>query len=147
MSPDTELVELDREECLRLLRAGGMGRLAVVLGDGAPLLRPLNYIFDEPSQCVAFRTSAGTKLHALLRAKQAAFEIDEIEPGTRTGWSVIIMGVTEEVTNPFELRRLDELALDVWAPGDRAHWCRIRAWTVSGRRIVRAPSPKPDRSS
>ena len=68
----------------------------------------------------------------------AAFEIDEIDPSSRTGWSVIIVGMTEEITSPTEIRRLDRLGLEKWAPGRKEHWMRIRAWTVTGRRIVLA---------
>jgi hypothetical protein len=32
-----------------------------------------------------FRTVAGSKLHALLRTTEAAFEIDGIDEGSRTG--------------------------------------------------------------
>jgi nitroimidazol reductase NimA-like FMN-containing flavoprotein (pyridoxamine 5'-phosphate oxidase superfamily) len=130
------MLELDRAECLRLLASAHFGRVAVVLGETAPpVIRPLNYVFDERSQSVIFRTARGSKLHALLRTKQAAFEVDHIDSATRTGWSVVIVGTTEEITDPGELRRLETLGLDVWAPGSRMHWGRIRAWTVSGRRI------------
>jgi uncharacterized protein len=62
--------------------------------------------------------------------RQAAFEVD------RTGWSVIIHGVADEITHPNEVRRLDRLGLEPWAPGRKPHWVHIRAWTVSGRRIT-----------
>jgi uncharacterized protein len=136
--PASEIQELDRAECLRLLAGSRFGRVGVSAGDGAPMIRPLNYVFDDRSQSVAFRTTRGSKLHALLGAKSATFEVDHVDVEARTGWSVIIVGVTEEVTNPIEVRRLNELGLDVWAPGDRSHWVRIRAWTVSGRRVVGA---------
>ena len=65
-----------------------------------PVIRPVNYVFDERSQSVAFRTADGSKFHAMLVHGNAAFEIDGIDPGSRTGWSVIIVGMTEEVTTP-----------------------------------------------
>ena len=132
----SKLLELSRVECLHLLRRTHFGRLGVSRGEGAPIIRPLNYVFDPRSQSVVFRTAQGSKLHGLLRAKEAAFEIDGIEPGGRTGWSVVAIGVADEVTNPSEIRRLEQLGLEVWAPGPRSHWVRIRARTVSGRRIV-----------
>ena len=142
----SELLELPRTECLNLLRRTHFGRLAVSRGEGAPIVRPLNYVFDPRSQSVVFRTAEGTKLHGLLRAKEAAFEIDGIEPGGHTGWSVVVTGVAEEVTIPSEIRRLDELGLEVWAPGPRSHWLRVRARTISGRRIV-AGAEQRDRGS
>jgi uncharacterized protein len=130
------MVELTREECLELLSAHNFGRLAVVTNSGIPVIRPVNYVFDSRSQSVVFRTGRGSKLHALLNAAKAAFEIDGIDEATQTGWSVIIEGVTAEVTVPNDLGRLERLGLRPWAPGYKPLWVHIRAWTVSGRRLV-----------
>lgn len=134
-SHEGELVELTREECLALLSAHTFGRLAVSGSGDTPIIRPVNYIFDERSQAVVFRTATGSKLHFLVRAANAAFEIDEVDRAARTGWSVIIAGVAEEVTNRTDVRRLEGLGMVTWPPGERSHWVRIRAATVSGRRI------------
>jgi len=135
---ENELLELSRTECLELLAGCRFGRLAVCIGEGAPVVRPVNYAFDESSQSVVFRTAPGSKLHALVRSTKATFEIDDAHPQRRAGWSVIIVGVTEEVTSPSEIRRLQSIGVDPWGPGVKAHWVRIRAWTVSGRRIAPA---------
>src|ERR1035437_5311140 len=126
---------------LRLLASHSFGRLAVSMGEGAPVIRPVNYVFDEPSQSVMFRTALGSKFHALLRSADAAFEIDGIDETSRTGWSVIVRGGTDEVTDPSEVRRLDGLGLEPWAPGPKAHWVHIRAWTSLGpaARVGRRP--------
>jgi uncharacterized protein len=133
--PAGEMLGLARPECLRLLAEASFGRIAVN-GSSGPVIRPVNYVFDEPSQSVIFRTALGSKFHALLRSARAAFEIDGTDPSGRCGWSVIIAGVIEEVTNQSELRRLETIGLDPWAPGFKGHWVRIRANTVSGRRIA-----------
>jgi uncharacterized protein len=127
---------LSRDECLQLLAANSFGRLAVTME--TPVIRPVNYAFDERSQSVVFRTAAGSKFHALLLQANAAFEIDGVDADARTGWSVIIIGMAEEITNPSEIRRLERLGLDHWAPGAKPYWMRIRAWTVTGRQIVAA---------
>ncbi len=137
----SEMRDLSREECLELLAAHGVGRLAVS-GKDAPVIRPVNYAFDQPSQSVVFRTAPGSKFYALLRQNTAAFEVDGVDRDNRIGWSVIIVGATEEVTNASDVRRLDALGLEQWAPGEKPHWVRIRAWTVSGRRIAAAPAPR-----
>lgn len=134
----SEMLALTREECLQLLASHSFGRLAVSMGAGPPVIRPVNYLFYEPSHSVVFRTAEGSKFHALLQSADAAFEIDDIDEGSRTGWSVIMRGVTDEVTDPSDVRRLDSLGLEPWAPGAKPHWMHIRAWTVSGRRIVLA---------
>ncbi len=127
---------LERAECLELLARNSFGRLAVSSGNATPSIRPVNYAFDEASQSVVFKTGYGSKLQALLNSGKAAFEIDGIDPRTCTGWSVIVVGVTERISSPVERRRLERLGLKSWAPGSKPNWVRIRAWTVSGRRIV-----------
>jgi nitroimidazol reductase NimA-like FMN-containing flavoprotein (pyridoxamine 5'-phosphate oxidase superfamily) len=134
--PRTDMFELDRFECLRLLATTGVGRIAVSVTEwDHPVIRPVNYLFDRASQSVLIRTAPGSKLHAILRSTRATFEIDGIGPAGRVGWSVIITGVSEEITNPAELRRIEGLGLEPWAPGRKGHWIRIRVNTVSGRRI------------
>jgi uncharacterized protein len=135
----SEMHELQRAECLELLARTRFGRVAVNGGSEAPVIRPVNYVFDESAQAVAFRTAYGSKFHAMVHTAKAAFEIDGVDPATQTGWSVIIVGVTEEVTSPMERRHLERLGVEPWAPGTKPHWIRIRAWTVSGRRITSAP--------
>jgi uncharacterized protein len=133
------MLELDRAECLRLLAAGTVGRVVVNSPNRSqPVIRPVNYVFDDASQSVLIRSDVGSKLFALLCAVRATFEIDGIDPVDRVGWSVIIEGFTEEITNPIDLRRIQQLGLEPWAPGRKGHWIRIRASTVSGRRIVAA---------
>jgi nitroimidazol reductase NimA-like FMN-containing flavoprotein (pyridoxamine 5'-phosphate oxidase superfamily) len=137
------VLDVEREACFELLEAANLGRLAVTLPNGQPVIRPVNYSFDRPSQSIVFRTGEGSKFQALIRSKRAAFEVDGIDPVERTGWSVIVQGVTEEVTDPIELERLGKLVLDPWAPGDRPHWFRVRAFTVTGRRVFRVPPLTP----
>ncbi len=138
--PARGLLELDRPECLRLLAATSIGRIAVsVAGWADPMIRPVNYLFDTASQSVLIRTAPGTKLHSVLRSARAAFEIDGVDPAGRVGWSVIIAGISEEITHPAELRRIEGLGLESWAPGHKEHWIRVRSNTVSGRRIAPVP--------
>jgi nitroimidazol reductase NimA-like FMN-containing flavoprotein (pyridoxamine 5'-phosphate oxidase superfamily) len=135
----TEMLELTREESLRLLAKHRFGRLAVNLGGGPPVVRPVNYVFDKRLQSVVFRTAAGSKFFALVNEAEAVFEVDGVDETTRTGWSVLVQGIAEEVKQDSEIRRLDRLGLETWAPGYRSHWIHIRAWTVSGREIVLSP--------
>jgi uncharacterized protein len=130
------LTELGRDECLRLLSATTVGRVVVVRPvEDLPVIRPVNYAFDEASQSVVFRCIPGTKFASLMRASRAWFEIDDIDAAGRTGWSVIVGGVTEVVTRPAEVRHLDSIGVDSWIAGEDAEWVRIRARVVSGRRV------------
>ena len=130
-----ELIELSRAECLALLAARDFGR--VVISSGAsqvPLIRPVNYRFDEPSQSIVFRTLEGSKFHRLGRGAGACFEIDGHDPDT--GWSVIVIGTAERITRPGDLDRVARLDARAWPGGDDSHWMRIHARTVSGRRLA-----------
>ena len=132
-----QMLELDRSECLDLLASASIGRIAVTVPDWAqPVIRPVNYLFDKSSQSVLIRSGIDSKLHAVMRSANAAFEVDETDPANRIGWSVIIHGVCEEITTPSELRRIEALGLAPWAPGHKGRWIRIRTNTVSGRRLV-----------
>jgi uncharacterized protein len=135
--PTTEMLELDRPECLRLLATTGIGRVVISVSEwDHPVIRPVNYVFDGPSQSVLIRSGPGSKLHALLRSARAAFEIDGTDSVERVGWSVIVVGVAQEIRNAAELRRVERLGLAPWAPGHKGHWISIGTNVVSGRRIV-----------
>lgn len=125
--PSSELEEIPREECLALLRSLAIGRIAVALPGGPPLVVPVNYIVH--SETVVFRTDPGTKLD-LLRQEPVSFQVDLIDPFHRTGWSVLVQGVADEATH----REID-IELESWAGGDKHHWVRVTPATVTGRRI------------
>jgi nitroimidazol reductase NimA-like FMN-containing flavoprotein (pyridoxamine 5'-phosphate oxidase superfamily) len=132
IDPRTRLEVLDREECLSLLRRHSMGRLAVVGEDRRPYMFPVNYAVDGTS--IIFRTDRGTKLH-LADGHWVAFECDGLDTVYHTGWSVLVSGIAEEVSNAAELVRLSKLPLGVWRPGAAPRWVRIRSMSISGRRI------------
>jgi len=142
-----ELVRLERDECERLLAQASLGRVAVNLAGSAPVIRPVNYVFDKPSQSVAFRCASGSKLHALAHADRAAFEVDGEDDRGTSGWSMIIVGPVEPVTAASDLARLGSAPLRGWFDGaDAPHWLRIHASAISGRRISSRGAPPPSSS-
>jgi len=129
----TGLEWIDRAECLVLLGRGVVGRLAIAVGGSAQIF-PVNYVLDGDT--IAFRTDPGSKLEASGRAR-AAFEIDEIDRGRRSGWSVVVSGRLEEVTRyeTTTMKRLAELPIDPWASGKKAHYMRLIPERITGRRV------------
>ncbi|WP_212612878.1 pyridoxamine 5'-phosphate oxidase family protein [Pseudonocardia hierapolitana] len=96
-------MELDEAECLRLLATGMIGR--VVFTDSAlPAAQPVTYLLDGEE--VLFRTGGGGKLAAATRGAVVAFQVDEIDPSTRTGWTVLGIGEAYEVLVPHRLAEL-----------------------------------------
>ncbi|HEX9683568.1 MAG TPA: pyridoxamine 5'-phosphate oxidase family protein [Acidimicrobiales bacterium] len=118
--------------CWELLASGRVGRLGYI-HDGGPEIVPVNYQVDD--ETIVFRTDPGTKLVAVRRNTAVAFEIDHTEPADETGWSVLVKGVAERVTDAREVSRLDGLGLRPWVTGDKETWIRIRPDSVSGRAV------------
>jgi nitroimidazol reductase NimA-like FMN-containing flavoprotein (pyridoxamine 5'-phosphate oxidase superfamily) len=120
-------------ECLDLLADHHFGRISMVAG-GQPIILPVNYIFDDDH--VALRTDPGTKVTAAAQGR-VAFEIDEIDESSRTGWSVLVTGVGYDVTDALDALSVAtrRFPVDTWAPGQKSHWIRIESENVSGRRL------------
>jgi nitroimidazol reductase NimA-like FMN-containing flavoprotein (pyridoxamine 5'-phosphate oxidase superfamily) len=123
---------LSHEECLRLLGSAVLGRVAVTTA-ALPTILPVNFRFD--GRRILIRTGRGTKLDAATRDAVVAFEVDDVEPGSRTGWSVVVTGVARELVDPYELAEARRQPLDRWAPGDHHRVVAISTDVVSGRRI------------
>lgn len=132
---DMVIEELSQTECLRLLAAHQVGRIAVVV-DGQPVILPVNYRTDDGT--VVFRTDAGTKLRGAPMA-QVAFEIDEIDESSHEGWSVLVEGVGQDITDTVDARseELRVLPVSPWAPGDKAYWIKVVPRALSGRSLRR----------
>ena len=126
------LVILEREECEHLLHQQTVGRVAVVL-DGHPIIRPVNYRFRNSS--IIFQTDTGSKLSGIAEHPYVEFEVDGLDALRRTGWSVIVAGPAEEVTNEGDIATFEHLGLEVWAVGHRSRWIRIRVRMMAGRRV------------
>jgi nitroimidazol reductase NimA-like FMN-containing flavoprotein (pyridoxamine 5'-phosphate oxidase superfamily) len=127
--------ELTERECLALVGQRHLGRLAVCGPDG-PLVLPVTYLLHGGA--VVFRTAPGGTLAEAGRGRAVAFEVDAVDEGTRTGWSVLVRGVATAVEDPDELARLRALPLVPWAPGVRDRYVRVQPAAVSGRRIALA---------
>jgi len=121
--------------CLRLLASVPVGRIGFY-ADGEVVMLPVNHMID--GQDVVFRAARGSKLSAAESQALVAFEADDYDPQTRSGWSVLVSGRAEAVYDDHEIRRLSGVGLRPWpAAIDRPHWIRIRPAAVSGRRIPR----------
>jgi nitroimidazol reductase NimA-like FMN-containing flavoprotein (pyridoxamine 5'-phosphate oxidase superfamily) len=124
---------LDRGECLRLLGSATLGRVGLSSG-ALPCVLPVNFrlVGDD----IVFRTGAGTKLEAATRNAVVAFEVDDMDPLTHEGWSVMVTGVARAVTDHDELMDVDPHRIPHWAPSPNGHVVAISTDIVTGRRIV-----------
>jgi nitroimidazol reductase NimA-like FMN-containing flavoprotein (pyridoxamine 5'-phosphate oxidase superfamily) len=123
---------LERADCLRLLASVPLGR--VVFTDRAlPAIQPVNFVLDGDD--ILIRTSTGSKLALAMRDTIVAFEADDIDPATQTGWSVTLVGHARPVEDPDEVTRLTRLRLRPWTPGPSDRFVRISGSDLAGRRI------------
>ncbi|MDE3086994.1 MAG: pyridoxamine 5'-phosphate oxidase family protein [Acidobacteriota bacterium] len=117
---------------MALLAGVRVGRVAVSIG-AVPAVFPVN--FGVVDGTIVFRTGTGTKLDAATRNAVVAFEVDDLDPLYHEGWSVLVVGVADELTDRALLQRAEALPLSPWAPGRRDHFVRLQPEFVSGRRI------------
>ena len=129
------LETLPFDVCLRLLASVPIGRLGFY-ADGEVVLLPVNHAVD--GQDVVFRTASGSKLTAAEEQDLVAFEADDYDLRTRSGWSVLVTGRAMVVYDEAEASRLDRLDLRPWAAAVvRPFWVRSHPTSVTGRRTPR----------
>jgi uncharacterized protein len=128
------LDEIDPEECWRLLATQPVGRVAVIVGH-YPLVFPVNFGLD--GQSIVYLTGTGAKVYSVHRSN-VTFEVDHIDLAHRTGWSVMVKGVAQELYAERSreiIARAEVGGATPWAPGQRDHFIRIVADQITGRRI------------
>jgi nitroimidazol reductase NimA-like FMN-containing flavoprotein (pyridoxamine 5'-phosphate oxidase superfamily) len=135
-APGLSVVALERAECMDLLSRAGIGRVVLSL-DCIPVALPVNVaVLDED---VVFATDAGSKLDAAAQGNVVSVQVDDIDRVYHTGWSVLVTGVAELLTEPRDVDRARRLPLQPWAPGPHLYFVRVPSTVVSGRRITWTP--------
>jgi len=137
----TTFEPLDADECWELVgvaAATGVGRVGFE-SDAGPQVLPVNFAVARRS--IVLRTAGSTMLHRLGTGADVAFEVDHLQPGHRTGWSVVVHGRMWPLHDPDRLLAADVLRLHPWAAGDRDRWMRIVPGSITGRAICRRRIP------
>jgi len=121
---------LSRAEALALLESREVGRL-VYTRRALPAIRPVNYVVRGAA--VLIWTGSSSSLGQAVRGAVVAFEVDAFDRVGRSGWSVVVTGTAQLVT---DVARLARARLDgpvPWAPGVKEHLIRIPLTIVTGR--------------
>ncbi len=138
--PGERVIESLREsECVRLLGAGRVGRLAYTGREG-PAVVPVVYKLHQGS--IVFHPSQGTFTEQDLRTGIAhanykvAFEIDQIDPDARGGWAVLVVGSAQHVDSEAERASIIGAGADPWPwpEAEAAHLMRVQPTRITGRR-------------
>jgi uncharacterized protein len=130
--PASHLVELSEADCRKLLVYHTAGRVGFMAGDG-PLILPVTYQYLNGS--VIFRTSPVGPLAELVRRTSVAFEIDEINEQSKSGWSVLVVGFAEAMARNYLLTSAWETGPVPWADGVRSLFIEIKPRKISGRAV------------
>ena len=127
---------LDDAQCRRLLAGAVIGRLAYTEG-ALPAIQPVH--FTMSGDRIVIPTRAGSKVAAASRGAVVAFEVDDFDAASRTGWNVTVVGPSHVITEPAEVAELDTLGAHPWAPADMTCYIVVESTLVRGRRIAAGP--------
>ena len=96
MTDSTDLVDLTRDDCLHLLGAGVLGRV-VFTAAAMPAVKPVSYVLHGDE--VVFRVPDSGSLSTATRHAVVGFQVDDINPVTHAGWSVLGVGQAYPITD------------------------------------------------
>jgi nitroimidazol reductase NimA-like FMN-containing flavoprotein (pyridoxamine 5'-phosphate oxidase superfamily) len=126
-----EVESLGEPECRRLLSDHSFGRIVFTSG-ALPAVIPVTYgVMDD---MIVVRFSPGFSLRTSLHDSVVALEVDDIDTSNPSGWSIVAVGVANELPDPDRARAVELLSR---YPGRRVdgHIIGIFPTTISGHRI------------
>jgi nitroimidazol reductase NimA-like FMN-containing flavoprotein (pyridoxamine 5'-phosphate oxidase superfamily) len=127
-----DLAVLDRDTCLELLRTHHVGRIGLSVG-ALPVVMPVNYALAGERLVVC--SEPGVKLEAARKGVIACLEIDDFDTMTHAGWSVLVTGRLDEMTDANEIKRAQHLPLSPWVPMSDPHYMSLSTELISGRSL------------
>lgn len=134
MHPNDGFRELGRDECLCLLATAPIGRV-VHTRQALPAVLPVNFGLDHDG-AVLLRVSAASDLVSAVDGAVVAFEADAADADTHSGWSVVVTGRAEVVTDRAEIDRLERIGPRSWVPSPEEVFVRIEPELVCGRELI-----------
>lgn len=137
MVRNRRLIELKHDEGLDLLASVRMGR--VVFNERSlPAIRLVTHLFEQGEILIRTWLTSETLAEFTARASPGivvAYEADEFDWTTETGWSVVVVGTALPVEDPERLARIGR-ELNPWINGPRNTAIAISPTIVTGQRII-----------
>lgn len=122
------LTGIGTSECRRLLAAASTGRVGMV-HDGAPVVVPVQYVFD--GRDVFYRTRRGGLLDPGPDHRDVAVEIDGTDTLYHLGWSVLLRGIAQRIEQPAGVP-----VIRPWIRHPESCTIHVATRSLTGRRIV-----------
>lgn len=126
------LVDLSVDECWAQLGTAELARIAWNAPAGPELL-PVNYVAHEGALWI--RTTAHSSIAEQADESPVAIEVDDIDPATHVGWSVVVRGRAEAFYHEDQVPA-DVHSLRSWPAGVRPLWIQVRPEQLTGRRLL-----------
>jgi nitroimidazol reductase NimA-like FMN-containing flavoprotein (pyridoxamine 5'-phosphate oxidase superfamily) len=127
--------ETTREQALRQLASVPVGRVGFT-SRALPALRPVSHIVEREHVIIrSHESSEIVNAASTERGAVVAYEADNIDVASRTGWSVLVVGLARLIEDPDEVAhyRRELVAL---VPDDGGSVIRIYPELVSGFELV-----------
>ncbi|GAA1405383.1 pyridoxamine 5'-phosphate oxidase family protein [Kitasatospora putterlickiae] len=141
MDRDDPLEELGADTCLRLLGTVPVGRV-VYTEHALPAVLPVSFeVTPEGRLLLAVRRGSATARG--LDGTVVAFQADQLDPVTRTGWSVLVHGRADVLRDPEQIRRALGSGLRPWVGDPDPMFVSLVPELISGRRLTTAGRPVP----
>lgn len=112
-----------------------VGRLVLTI-DALPTVRAVTFALVDG--LIVVRTAADSTVACKADDTIVAFEADELDAATASGWSVTVTGRAALVTDPSAVTRYQTVLLASWAPGARDEFVTITTEIAEGRRLSRS---------
>ncbi|MER5351490.1 pyridoxamine 5'-phosphate oxidase family protein [Kitasatospora sp. NPDC002551] len=139
MDRDDQLEELGADTCLRLLSTVPVGRV-VYTEHALPAVLPVSFeVAPDGRLLLAVRRGSATARG--LDGTVVAFQADQLDPVTRTGWSVLVHGRADVLRDPEQVRRALRSGLRPWVGEPDPMFVSLVPELISGRRL--SPSGRP----
>lgn len=121
---------LSQDECRALLAKGGLGRVGVSTG-ALPAI--YSVFFSLVDAHIVLRVSSDWELRKAVDNTVVAFNADGASEDGRSGWSVLVQGIGEEVKDPGLTASYRLLPLAAWgSEGEADGFVRISIDRLSG---------------
>ncbi|MFC9328040.1 pyridoxamine 5'-phosphate oxidase family protein [Kitasatospora sp. NPDC057015] len=134
MDCESRTESLSEEECLHLLGTVPVGRV-VYTAHALPAVLPVAFEVAADGRLV-LAMRRGADVSRALDDTVAAFQADHLDEATRTGWSVMVHGRAQVVTDPALHERLRRTGPRPWVREAEPMFVTICPELVSGRRLL-----------
>ncbi len=124
------LVDLSEDQCWDLVAGLPVGRLAWSGPEGISVI-PVNYVTAERG--ITLHTHAYSTMAREVDDSPVAFQVDQIDEATRSGWSVLVRGIAH--TSNAGLGGSGSRP-DVWPKGTKAVHLTVAVTSITGRRVL-----------